>query len=200
MVSTISIGDSSKLLQGIETGSVDCVITDPPYDLMPAIQQYFHSEFLRIARGDVLVFCRPELSWPVPPTRWLYWVKQPSTKNYSKSYGRFVEAIALYKRSDYWDQTLYWGNYTGVWSDTLEGERVHEHQKPLSLMERLVKIHCPPGGTVLDPFCGSGATIVAADQAGRVGLGIELREGVVQDYGSDRGEDGTATTAAEKEA
>lgn len=53
-------------------------------------------------------------------------------------------------------------------------QRRHITQKPVEgLMDELVQI-CPPGGTVLDPFTGSGSTGVAALQAGRSFVGIEL--------------------------
>jgi site-specific DNA-methyltransferase (adenine-specific) len=39
---------------------------------------------------------------------------------------------------------------------------VHPTQKPLELMRWLVRLVTPPGGTVLDPFAGSGTTLVAA--------------------------------------
>lgn len=51
-------------------------------------------------------------------------------------------------------------------------ERVHITQKPLSLMEDMVAI-CRPGGTVLDPFMGSGTTGLAAVASGRRFVGIE---------------------------
>ncbi len=46
-------------------------------------------------------------------------------------------------------------------------------QKPLALLEVLVRAACPPGGLVIDPFCGSGTSIVAAVRQGRRGLGID---------------------------
>jgi site-specific DNA-methyltransferase (adenine-specific) len=56
-------------------------------------------------------------------------------------------------------------------------ERVdHPTQKPLEIIERMVKASCPPGGTVLDPFMGSGTTAVAARRLGRHFTGFELNQ------------------------
>ena len=38
----------------------------------------------------------------------------------------------------------------------------HPTQKPLEIIERMIKASCPPGGVVLDPFMGSGTTALAA--------------------------------------
>jgi DNA modification methylase len=53
------------------------------------------------------------------------------------------------------------------------GDREHQTQKPVDLMQRLVRVVTPPGGTVLDPFCGSGSTGVAAIAESRKFIGIE---------------------------
>jgi site-specific DNA-methyltransferase (adenine-specific) len=50
----------------------------------------------------------------------------------------------------------------------------HPTQKPLEIIERMVKASCPPGGLVLDPFMGSGTTAVAARRCGRDFVGFEL--------------------------
>ncbi len=47
-------------------------------------------------------------------------------------------------------------------------------QKPLTLLKLLVGACCPPGGTVLDPCCGSGTTLVAAKELGRNAIGIDV--------------------------
>jgi site-specific DNA-methyltransferase (adenine-specific) len=54
-------------------------------------------------------------------------------------------------------------------------EREHITQKPLSLMQSLVEI-VPSGGLVLDPFMGSGTTLIAAKTMGRRAIGVEIDE------------------------
>lgn len=49
----------------------------------------------------------------------------------------------------------------------------HPTQKPIALMETIVKGYCPPGGLVLDPFAGSGSTAVACKKHGRKCIAIE---------------------------
>lgn len=50
----------------------------------------------------------------------------------------------------------------------------HPTQKPLEIIERMIKASCPPNGLVLDPFMGSGTTAVAARRCGRNYVGFEL--------------------------
>lgn len=56
------------------------------------------------------------------------------------------------------------------------GTAVHPTQKPLGITGTLIAYSCPPGGTVLDPFAGSGTTLLAARSAGRRAVGIERDE------------------------
>lgn len=51
--------------------------------------------------------------------------------------------------------------------------RSHQTEKPLEVMREMVKI-VEPGGIILDPFAGSGTTILAAKQEGYPAVGIEL--------------------------
>lgn len=54
------------------------------------------------------------------------------------------------------------------------GNRLHPTQKPVEILTPLIRGFCPAGGLVLDPFCGSGSTLVAALGLGRAFLGMEL--------------------------
>ncbi|ULP45902.1 DNA methyltransferase [Mycolicibacter virginiensis] len=47
-------------------------------------------------------------------------------------------------------------------------------QKPMGLLERILKSSCPEEGVVLDPFCGCGTTIDAAQKLGRRWIGIDI--------------------------
>jgi site-specific DNA-methyltransferase (adenine-specific) len=47
-------------------------------------------------------------------------------------------------------------------------------QKPLKLLDRIVRASSLPGSLVLDPMCGSGTTLVAAHEAGRRFIGNDL--------------------------
>ena len=61
-------------------------------------------------------------------------------------------------------------------NEGLEGSNLHPTVKPTTLMRYLVKLVTPPGGTVLDPFTGSGSTGKAAILEGFDFIGIELTE------------------------
>ena len=47
-------------------------------------------------------------------------------------------------------------------------------QKPLDLIEPLIRASCPPKALVLDPFCGCGTTVLAAHNLGRHWVGIDI--------------------------
>lgn len=55
-----------------------------------------------------------------------------------------------------------------------EMHNFHPTVKPLKLMEYLIKLITPKDGVILDPFCGSGTTLVAAKKLGYKAIGIEL--------------------------
>jgi DNA modification methylase len=55
-------------------------------------------------------------------------------------------------------------------------DREHQTQKPIDLLQTLCNVVSPPGGVILDPFMGSGTTLVAAATIGRKAIGIEWDE------------------------
>ena len=83
-----------------------------------------------------------------------------------------------------------WKEYTDVHTDSLwiiprrDGTGVHKAdywgnfvpQIPQQMMQRYTR----PGETVIDPFCGSGTTLIEAQRMGRNGIGVELRPDMVE--------------------
>jgi DNA modification methylase len=65
---------------------------------------------------------------------------------------------------------------SSVWRVPVSGGSEHSADFPLALAERAVKCWSAPGGTVLDPFMGSGTTLVAAVRSGRKAIGIDTEE------------------------
>lgn len=47
-------------------------------------------------------------------------------------------------------------------------------QKPLNLLERIINASSDPGATILDPFCGCGTSVEAAEKLGRQWIGIDV--------------------------
>jgi DNA modification methylase len=157
--------DAWQLIQSMPDKSVDCIITDPLYDCDLNVE-----ELRRVCCGNIIVFCSPENQF-FKPDEFMFWVKTVSTKNYSKHVGRFVELILILRGGPF--NVLHWSQMTGVYDDRLIYPPAHPFEKPLSLMERLVRIYSDPGDTVFDPFMGSGSTIKACINLGRHAIGCE---------------------------
>ena len=79
--------------------------------------------------------------------------------------------------TDVWDdiRELTSGYFAGdeALRDT-EGNRLHKQQTPIQLLLRIILSSTNPSDVVLDPFAGSGTTLVVAEQLGRKSIGIEL--------------------------
>lgn len=72
-------------------------------------------------------------------------------------------------------------NFTNVWSFLPENNgagakasKQHATAKPVALLERAVELCTPPDAITLDPFLGSGTTLIACERTGRTAYGIEL--------------------------
>lgn len=66
--------------------------------------------------------------------------------------------------------------FTQIWNIPGASTRKHPAPFPLELADRLVRMFSFTGDVVLDPFCGSGTTLIAAEQSGRHGIGIDVEE------------------------
>jgi len=97
--------------------------------------------------------------------------------------GRLIEpttAGAKYSYKQYLHESSGTRQIDDVWTDInminpVATERMgYPTQKPLALLERIVSASSSPGDLVLDPFCGCGTAVVAAEKLGRKWIGIDI--------------------------
>ncbi len=81
-------------------------------------------------------------------------------------YGKFSDDDRTYEADEYYPDT--------VLQFCAEMKSIHPTQKPVALMEYLIKTYTNEGELVLDFTCGSGTTCVAAKNLSRHFIGIEL--------------------------
>lgn len=93
----------------------------------------------------------------------------PANYKYDRKNGMFV--------TDIWDdiRELTSGYFAGDEAIRLpEGERAHKQQSPVALLLRIILASTMPEDVVLDPFAGTGTTLVVAQQLGRKSFGLEI--------------------------
>lgn len=93
----------------------------------------------------------------------------PADYKHARENGMFV--------TDVWDdiRELTSGYFAGDEAlRDVEGNRLHKQQTPIQLLLRIILSSTNPGDVVLDPFAGSGTTLVVAEQLRRKSIGIEL--------------------------
>lgn len=165
------------LLSQIDGGSIQMILTDPPYDLDAQNICNYQDEFWRICKGTIIVFMPPENQWVMPADQYLFWEKPISTKNTSKSYSRFVEMMFLYEMENHkWNNNRHWSQYTNIFKDLVDDTQLHPYRKPPSLIERLILNHTDEGDWILDPFAGSFVVYDVATRLGRNCIAIDKGE------------------------
>ncbi len=186
-------GDCVSVLKAFRAGTINLIVTDPPYLanyrsrdgqtllndnddrwLRPA-----YAEMYRVLKPNS--FCVSFYGWPqvhkfqeawlaagFRPVGHIVWRKRYCSNRRLLNY-KHESAFLLAK-----------GNPTPrkILDDVLDweysGNRLHPTQKPLNVILPLVEAYSQPEDVVLDPFAGSGTTLVAARQLGRKCVGIEL--------------------------
>lgn len=99
-----------------------------------------------------------------------------------RSYNRGGKPYRFRNVTEYQDEEGHWytmATMRDIWEINAIGRTSRERlgyptQKPLALLERVVKASSPENGIVLDPFCGCGTTVHAAEQLGRQWIGIDI--------------------------
>jgi site-specific DNA-methyltransferase (adenine-specific) len=186
---TIYHGDCREILQQLEMGSVDLVLTDPPYGI-----SYRTPPSAKRPKSGMSVVGDNE---PFDPAHLLHFPRLAvfGANHYADRLPSSAGWIVWDKRygmpsNDQSDAELMWTNCLGsvrivrcLWNGggSLLAENgparcIHPTQKPLKLMRVLVEMLSEPEQTILDPYCGTGTTLRAAKDLGRKAIGIEIEE------------------------
>lgn len=154
------------------------------FDAIDNIRSDVTKEVVRLTSGWAIIFCMAEgvRAWrdeieltEAKYKRAMVWIKpdaMPQFNGMGPSVGHemMVSAWCGGGRSK-WNGGGKPGNF--IFNKNTPGGGVHPTQKPLPLMMELVNLFSSHGETVLDPFMGSGTTILACEKLGRKGVGIE---------------------------
>lgn len=159
------MGWEAKVMTGSAiTCSASLRVYEGDWDVKPDV------ELLRmtIEAGEVAVIWGGNYFTDALPVgrKWLVWDKQQTMPSFS-------------------DVELAWTNLPGIALKIFrlcgaglmaaEQDRWHPTQKPLALLAWCLNF-CPNAASVLDPFAGSGSSLVAAKKAGKSAIGIEIEE------------------------
>ncbi len=191
---TIVNADCLEYMKTLPDKSVDLVLTDPPYGLdfhydtyidteenLDLLINRFMPEALRIG-NRVAVFSGVHNIQKYPKSDWiLAWVW-----NTTGSYGKYG--------FNQWQPILMYGDdikgfgsvnnviksdvfaFSGMGSAGYSKDKEHPCGKPFNVMLKAVARLSNEHDTILDPFMGSGTTLVAAKQLGRKAIGVEISE------------------------
>lgn len=192
------LGDCLGLMATWPDGAVDAVVTDPPYglDYTPDARKKiindrmrdFRRLLLRLPEGfartgakSLAMFCRWDIWREVhdrlerlwPPCGMIVWDKDDLGRGNCNHFGNDHELIYVSAPTDCVMRVGGRRPSSIIQCKRARGGK-HPTEKPVFVMEQLIEMLCPVGGTVLDPFMGSGATGVACVRRGRNFLGIEI--------------------------
>lgn len=186
-------GNCLELMKDVPDGSVDMVLTDPPYgkradkgtngfglvrnrrysgewdNAIPPEDTF--REMFRIAK-NLVIFGGNYFCHLLPPSNcWIFWDKKGDVAFHNP----FADGELIYttfkkpvKRIVFKQQ--------GFISDSKD-KRYHPTQKPTELIREILEIFTEPGQTIIDPFMGSGSTGVACMNTDRNFIGMELDPG-----------------------
>ena len=197
------LGDCLEVLRELPSASVDAVVSNPPYGIgfKYASHKDSHDAYLEMMRAWLQEADRIAK----PGAAFFVWQAQIQVPNFHKWFPakyRIMAAcknfVQIYPGPAYaaFDPVVVWwkegakpysaGTAQRDWflADTTPGGRKkrgeaglgHPCPRPIEHMRHVVLQWCPPGGTVLDPFMGSGTTGVACAETGRGFLGVEIDE------------------------
>ena len=105
----------------------------------------------------------------------IIWERSGGMMLNARMFCRFDERILWFVRDTWkWNQSSV--GLGTVWHIPREQDKEHPVAYPLEIPTRCISATTHSGDTVLEPFCGSGTTLIAAKNLGRKAIGIEIEE------------------------
>lgn len=167
---TIYHGDCREIVGGVHA---DVVLTDPPY---PGFEHLWDASFVPAVLEEI-TFRAGVVFWPaMEPSPLPNPVARSVWHKTNRDFGVAYEAVWAYGEAPR-DCKVYrfpaiLPNYTQYKHEAVD----HPTQKPVRLLGVLVRDTSNVADVILDPFMGSGTTLVAAKNLGRRAVGIEINE------------------------
>ena len=169
-------GDCREILPHLP--KVDLVLTDPPYGVefrgetwdkdVPKIAIQLPELYSRVA-----IIMGTVAAWQFPQPTWVACWARPASNSRSKVGGfSHWSPVLLYGDCHMKVDFKSWHAIANAYPAGLG----HPSPKPLRLMNWLASELSSPGDLILDPFMGSGTTLVAAKNLGRKAIGIEIEQ------------------------
>ena len=171
MINKVHCADCLEFMKDIPDKSIDLVLTDPPYpDYHAELYGYKDGiiDFLKDLKCKQLMFWSAKEDFPLDYTAIHIWDKKTGV---GSMYERIFErngGLAYKVFNSYLINSTVAANYA---NDIFTG---HHSQKPIKLMEKLLIENSNEGDLILDPFAGSGSTLVACKKLNRRFIGIEV--------------------------
>ena len=193
---TIFLGDCRDILPTLAPGDANALVTDPPFgiDFSGATwtdEPVDYCEFMQawLPQAQRIVGGGPMFVWQALPTieRWHTWFP-PGYRVMAicKGFVQFRPTPVQYS----WDPVVFWGELKGEPDVRRKDWYVqalapfganrphidHPCPKPLEATGYVVSLASQMGDTILEPFAGSGTTLIAAKRLGRKVIAVEKRE------------------------
>lgn len=187
---TLYHGDCREILPALAVDGEAMLVTDPPYGIgwsrgtNKARASRSHAGIANdgdtSARDAVLdlwgvrpaiLFGSVHVAPPPGLVQTLIWRKPADTGIVGSITGFRRDVEAIYLCGSIPKRTVRWSSVLEASHPKFYGQE-HPHAKPVDLMARLIEL--VPGAVVVDPFVGSGTTLVAAKALGRKAIGIEI--------------------------
>lgn len=189
LINKVICGDSTELLKTFPDKSVDLILTDPPYGIDLKYDNYEDTdenwyilmgkilpEILRVSKMAILPSTKiKRLKWiytNFPPDWLIAWYKG-STGHASYIGFNDWEPHLVYGRTR---NRLYMHDYFQTRASPKKGTFDHPCPKPIEWADWLIERATKEGDLIIDPFCGSGTTLVSAKKHNRLYIGIDLSE------------------------